>query len=569
MQQYFCGIPVFGKYVIIAADESGNADALTANTVSIDLDKKSISDDKADDESIKESVFDGVQYQQLISFETLSNVILEKEDRTFALCKPVEYSYIDDGEFYSFLSFVDLIDYSVVKTINRIQNNINIGEADGENKAYTDIDASGRKTDGGEYILEDDERNIICAYLEGTDKPVTKTLSTVSDKDSVDLYVNTQKTYDFFKDVINIDSFDNNNTRLIVLISKSGVLYDNAKSTLLNSMAAAEQIGSKDYFGSGLILMGEQKELFKNSAADALDLLAHEFTHRVVHSIIELESKEINEGYADIFGNLVEYYSEGPRNNIWELGENTGYVKYDMSTPVSIKDFDETASGHSLAAVLSHSAYLMFNGIDGNADKKINIDTLAKLWYRSIYLLIPDATFSQCADSVIRASEQLYKSGTIQSKTQLDCIKEAFDKVGIAPASYQKVYCGSKLYVKDFDLNDYADYHLKIYSIKTNILSYAPKYEADTCIVDAEVKDKNGYSLNIDPGVYLIEVTDNNESGSKNKFTCSIILVDPDNPAGFSNCLNKCVINTDFGLYVKDTFPNTAFSNAIRRAHGQ
>ena len=114
-----------------------------------------------------------------------------------------------------------------------------------------------------------------------------------------------------------------------------------------------------------------------------LDVIAHEFTHGVIRNtpanlIYIDEGGALNEGYADIMGNSVQYAFQ-PDSFSWLLGETTGAVR-NLANPNSFQDPDtygglnwytgdqDNGGAHINANVLGHWFYLLSDGGSGTND---------------------------------------------------------------------------------------------------------------------------------------------------------------------------------------------------------
>ncbi|MBR1704452.1 MAG: M4 family metallopeptidase [Clostridia bacterium] len=169
----------------------------------------------------------------------------------------------------------------------------------------------------------------------------------------------------------------------------------------------------------------------------SIDLLAHEYMHRVEQNKVGLlyrgESGSIMEAYSDIFGELVEAGVTGRapdwvHNGVRDLVHPAvhGYPEvYKGKYYVSNSTADNGAV-HKNSTVLSHAAYLMYNGIDGNKAKRLDSKTLATLWLTALEKFHSRETFSQCAAAIYETAQTMGLS-----KSQVKCVAEAFSAAGL------------------------------------------------------------------------------------------------------------------------------------------
>ena len=103
----------------------------------------------------------------------------------------------------------------------------------------------------------------------------------------------------------------------------------------------------------------------------------------------------------------------------------------------------------------------MWNGIDGDASKKISADDLATLWYRAMLMMPSDCDFITCRKVV----EYAAKSMENLKKSQRDCIGQAFDRAGIGSDPSHMDYHlteNSTISVRDAEGKPYVGYTLNI-----------------------------------------------------------------------------------------------------------
>lgn len=547
-QQYYEDIPVYGKSIVVFADSKGKALGLTANTITYK--EPTNQKDRTDKEYI-EKAQKAINYDKIIFNSIQDKAYLISDDRLI-LCCPVELTYTYDNQIFSKIFFVSSNNLDIEKEIDLIDNNISASKISGMQKTYDNIELSGNKIDNN-YCLTDDERKIICCTMSDNDDIVSENIADTSDKECVDAYVNMQYVYNYFNRVLSIDSFDNNGSGILLFVSKNGYLYDQAKSALIDTLEKAESIGSKDYLNYAAIIMGEPNELFKNSPVNSIDIIAHEYTHRIVGNIVKLENGGIDEGISDIFGNLAELDS-GASNDIWKLGENSGHSKYDMKDKITMDSYNHEDEGHDNAAIIAHAAYLMWNGNNDSDIFKIDTDKLAKLWYRSLYLLHSDATFNQCANSVMLVAKSMQDTGELTA-AQIACVRRSFESVGIYPDNYlsKSATNGAVVHVKDIKNDNLPSYYLKVTDNKSNV------------IIDNEFTDENPYVVNVpDNGIYKFSVKQSKDSAIEYVTKVRVLNINRENSElNLQTGLDFEDINTDNGTEKKEETSNKDTINLL------
>ena len=178
------------------------------------------------------------------------------------------------------------------------------------------------------------------------------------------------------------------------------------------------------------------------SFSASLDVLAHEFTHGVIHFTSDFssipkdinaanESGALNEGYADIMGALIEgknwivadsndVSKELTRDlsNPNEYGYPSekggdyyfpdGYIKNSTIEALietngweTLADYDQGGI-HRNSTVVGYAAYLMYNNGAFSSTEE-----MAKVWYNSLFLLSSYSNFEDCALAVIETAQNL------------------------------------------------------------------------------------------------------------------------------------------------------------------
>jgi Zn-dependent metalloprotease len=177
------------------------------------------------------------------------------------------------------------------------------------------------------------------------------------DEAATDAHWGAEMTYDYFFNVHNRNSIDNNGFAL-----KSYVHYS-------VNYANAFWDGQRMTFGDGNASL---------PPFTVFDVIGHEITHGLVSYTASLsggESGALNESFADIFGTMIEWYSKPTQAN-WIMGDNIIPIR-NMANPKLLGDPD-TYFGqnwdsignetHRNSTVQSFWFYLLINGGKGTND---------------------------------------------------------------------------------------------------------------------------------------------------------------------------------------------------------
>ena len=236
-----------------------------------------------------------------------------------------------------------------------------------------------------------------------------------------------EKIYDYYRNVLDRDSFDNKGSKIIVNLG------------VTDSTFSSDDLNNAFWFSpTNQMFIGNWNG---KSFAASLDVLGHEFTHGVVAYTAELahtakeedkmrafETGALNEGYADILGSLIE-------GKNWTIAETNEIIR-DISNPLSYKQpcikggkyyypdsyfkegetLEQFLENHSLtyitdydkggvhtnSGVVSYAAYLMYKS--GAFSSR---EEMAKVWYNSLFLLSSYSNFEDCALAVIKSAKNL------------------------------------------------------------------------------------------------------------------------------------------------------------------
>lgn len=294
---------------------------------------------------------------------------------------------------------------------------------------------------GSDYRLRQTTRGIQTFNATSGVQNATDIISSTSNFNAnsaaVQVHWGTEKTYDYYLQEHNRNSFDDNGALI-----KS---YITPQSALAN----AYWTGNVLYYS-----MGNGSNV---SPLTSLDIVGHEITHAVVDHSADLiysnQSGAINESFADIFGEMVEHYARN--NNDWLCGADvfTGGLR-SMSDPKSKGDPDtylgqywqttdnDNFGVHTNSGVHNKWFYLLAVGGTGTNDNGysysvngIGIEKAAKIAYRNLTLyLTPTSNYNSACESSLYAASQLFGSNSPEHKATA----QAWKAVGllIQPTDY-------------------------------------------------------------------------------------------------------------------------------------
>lgn len=524
LQQNYNGLPVYGRTVVYSTDKNGDILSITGNVMDVDeLDLiPSISDSQVHraiiDYSARELDMDNSAY----SFEPVNAgnlCIYSMTDNyqcrlAYRVCDDY-YEYIVDAHTAEILFVNSLIRFSDVQ-----------GALTGQVQSYPNIQYT---QEHGLYSLKDSVRNI-SAYTANLDALVSWNEGAAPVLSAVDAYANFQIIYDFYNVVLGNKSYDGAGNKSIRIIVNADSLIDNA------AFSPGEDVFKFGVASSGL----HEKSIYR-------DWVAHEYTHGVEHlhsgMLYNGESGAIMEGLSDIFGEIVESWQSSNTSSVqfnvpnWHFSETNRYIsdpergklpqkykgRYWVDTSQISKDTD-WGGVHYNNTVISHAAYLMWNGIDGSDEAaKIPLEKLANLWYRAMLMMPSDCSFIECRELVELAAKSLSLSSA-----QNNCISRAFDYVNISKKAEDDEPCDYylanpfSLYVYDGNGRISDDYTVQINKAKSILGIYISKDTPDGFGITHEIDSSEPFVIDIEDGRYIFTIVNNKNPEETVRFTAKI-----------------------------------------------
>lgn len=561
LQQNYQGIPVYGRTIVYATDINNCVSSITGNALDVDEDISLTPVVTADQiaESINSYLIEELNYSDV------TNISISQLDSS-NLC-----IYNMDGSKSSFLAYqlylggyeviVSAIDGEILSfTQNIYADTVTCYSADG-NSTF-----NGLLTQEGAYVLKDMDRNIY--IYDANDKTywdpdsnevntnvlrlVTSENAYFGDKD--DNVKKPQIAFSFYRALAKVyDYYDNTFGEtgcgvMVGICNDSSGAYNGSNagggyeviSQMLESIPYNE---NTLYPGrTGLVTIGTD---YCNNIENNYDTLGHEYTHYISHfhigwSDTDSETGAIDEALSDIFGEIIQATVGNGAD--WEHGDriihNPSINNYPEKANekeltedgwVIVKDSDgnnkTTNFSHGYSTVISHAAYLMWSGIDGNNAKKLDIKELEELWYRAMLMMPSDCNFTEC-----RTLVELAASSMNLTYKQIQCVSEAFDAAGIYNAENIDIdyelaaNCQLSVFGKNGELDSNYTITISGYGVTTSYADNAPlklygieNYNATTVVTNSEP-----FSLPSTEGIYAITIKDYNDTTNKFSFIARI-----------------------------------------------
>ena len=279
-----------------------------------------------------------------------------------------------------------------------------------------------------------------------------------SNNPALDVHWGMEKTYDFYKNVFDRNSYDNKGSVIRNYIN-SPLLQPQYKQSPNNASALHPPYNVMQYgLGDGSYM----------KPVVGLDVEGHEYSHMVINHagnsdgldsglVYKGESGALNESFADIFGTSVEFYTRGSNAN-WTIGEDimvSDPFLRSMSNPNSTSQPDtyggtfwenpncgvpdpnknDKCGVHTNSGVQNFWFYLLCQGGSGTNDLNkaysvsgIGINQARQIAYRNLTsYLKPHATYLDAYQGSLDAVEDLYGNPS----AQYTAVRAAWYAVGI------------------------------------------------------------------------------------------------------------------------------------------
>jgi Zn-dependent metalloprotease len=355
--------------------------------------------------------------------------------------------------------FVDAHTGEIVKTINRIHHNDEVGQAMTYYSGQKPITTSKK---GLNYVLQQTGRCGIETYnlkqsmsyssaVDFTDADNNWTSTLNFDNAAYDAHYGTEKTYDFFKTKYNRNSFDDKGSKLI-----SYVHYGN---------------GYSNAFWNGSFMTYGDGDGVSRFPLTCIDIIAHEISHGVTEYSAGLEysyeSGALNESFSDIFGICVDFYAN-PSTANWLMAEQTSSTNTPIRSMANPNDQlqPDTYGGlywytgssdyggvHTNSGVQNYWFYLLVNGGSGTNDignvysiTGIGMDKAAQIAYRTLTTyLTPQSNYAAARTYSIQAAVDIYGD----CSAEVAAVTNAWYAVGVGTGYFNGVtanFSASQLY---------------------------------------------------------------------------------------------------------------------------
>lgn len=481
---YFGGVKVYGHQIVVAVTKNNKVSSVTGNYYS-NLDVDTYGGIKGTDVIAKIKEIYGENVEILTKDGGISDdnkyVYINNDQPIMAyifdiVCEEGYFSIVIDaktGEVVGKITKSAGITYEYTgKGALGIEHTINLNEVNGaldmkyefhdNERNITIVDASNLGADLGSEL----DRNwtnaiFLILKLKFSQEPMSAQMKdnllvynskgTATLENAISTMYNLGFVYDYYKNVLGRNSYDNKGSELIANIGVSSNAWKH------DEYYNASWIGGNDRF-----LFGSKDGI---SLGAALDIVAHEYTHGVIDYTADLEyrgeSGALNEAYADILGTLIEGNNFQIGESIEEMRDMTNPNKYndpsvkggkyffptdenyyneqwrtdlmkkleEAGNPIEVWTDWDNGGVHTNSGVPNYAAYLMYK--NGAFESK---EEMAKVWYNSLYLMTTTSDFEDCALAVLQSAKTL---GLKEDKIKI--IESAFVETKMLSLDYSKL----------------------------------------------------------------------------------------------------------------------------------
>ena len=459
IQQYYDGIVVDGMQLIVTSDAEGNIKSLSGDYLKIeDLDTEA-KITKSEVSNILEK-----NYGTEIEIGEVELKITKIDDKPVLIWEAIASGTFTNLGDYSYIFYIDansgeiLDKKSVIMEVDKANCSATVDEET--------INFEATRNDDGTFNLTDLDRHILVGkYISATSaSPIESTNANEwTDEIAIKAYTGVQKVYDYYKIKFNY------NLTVEKPISVA-IHYKGAKRNDANNAMYVHDTSLENT----LIVIGEGDGENFNNFAEGLDVIAHEITHAYVAQTLGNGFKmgEINEGYADVMGVIIENYFEeketvkpySENENLtftndwlWLIGEDI--IKSHSSVegtnairglrrpellgqPSTIYDEDYKSGSdveeHENCTVMGNTAFKMWN-------RGLTTDEITYIYTNSCQRLSPWASYSDVGNMFLTICKEIApgKIETLRAILKEQGILEGWEaeKVVSQPISKVDYFC--------------------------------------------------------------------------------------------------------------------------------
>ena len=529
LQQNYRGIPVFGRTVVYGADENGMQLSVTQNIQ--DVPRGLNLNPTAQEEDLQYKLLEYLaqtypESQWAVGFASEDLTVLPQITRSagqLRIYMPEDSAYlVYEIRIGSLCLLQDAHSGQVLHSLQTIQSSGSWSYAQGSDEGFSSF-----QLPDGSYAMADVENRIYVydanhdSYwnaIRGTMHPEELTLITSPDRifgddnDNEPDSIKGAQLLNLVKD-IRFRFFqqlgDPGFTNPMVLVYDDMCFYFgiNAGGGVLSAEGYAPELFPGDTIGPeesiAVITVGT---VFSDDLDANMDTIAHEYAHIITRRDVgwtesSIQNKALNEAFSDVFGVLYEAYARGCEPD-WEIAGRPMFDPHTEAYPKTMTDpmhpFDQ--EHYSKSTIISHTAYLMWHGVNGNESNKLSQEELAELWYRAMLMLPANANFEVWSEIMWLAANEMGLT-----EEQMICVRQALEQTGIENEAIRSNvdFQVAELFavdVWDADRERCTDCQV---IIRKGCPAYGPSLPMDTPIV-WNSSDSERCHMKLEPGFYTL-----------------------------------------------------------------
>jgi len=500
LQQRYKEIPVYGKHVVVAASDEGEALSMTTDAADIpeDLDLTPSITDLDVAEAVREyAIYQWQELSDVINIEGISDdkLVIYDMDEEAGVRLAYDLVVNNNGEYEV------IVDAKTAEILTSVDHMYNATGTTADEKQSAPIEYDEEL--GGYYLYDKDSGIAIFDLCRHNFQKQEGYLEVLISKEDT-IFGNTEeekerepeKAFRIMNNILYVHDYYLQNFNMGTPTGSLYIFYNDSNDKGNNS-------GATIYKGTAGICVGY------NMTGGERDVLAHEYTHAVISSfhmpdIKNVEAGTLHEGLADVFGCFCDGDWDIDLTSIGRTHRNAADpAKYGYPDHIKGTYSANSEAKHAYATAISHAAYLM------SESKAFTDQKLQKLWFESM-ISMP----ANCGFITFRSTMENMATVLNCSARQKQAIAAAFDAIGISYYEVAEKYNNDiALTVYDLQGNIYDDYTVKTYKLNKNA---SGKTKAATYSTTPDGVFNQGkpepLQLHLEDGTYRIVISDNANS---------------------------------------------------------
>lgn len=474
MQQTIKGLPIEGKTISVHYNNEGIVTALNGNVENKAKEITKLSNGNILEKDAIDIALRELSFKKIKQDPTVKKIVIVEDDKAYETYKVnVNYKEPTLGEWNV---YVEAYSGNVLKKEDRMRYD---GAVTGTGTAVV----GGTKPlnlyqSGTSYQMKDITKPMngqIVTYT--ANNTTTEQLQLISNtanvfntesfKAGVSAHYFAGVVYDFYKNLFNRNSIDNNGMSII-----STVHYDNAWNNA--------------GWGSGQMVYGDGDGSTFTYLSGDLDVVAHEMTHGVDEKTADLiyqgQSGALNESMSDVLGVLIETYDKyNVRNGgTWSFNVSDWVVGDEIYTPNTPGDALRSLANPTLYSQPDNmSSYVNTTSDNGGVHtnsgipnkagfliaQSVGCEKTARIYYRALSTYMNSSTnFAGARTALIQAATDLYGA----TSAEVTAINNAYDAIGVGgstpPTPSTDTYEPNNTTAQAYAINPGTTYDSYIYS---------------------------------------------------------------------------------------------------------